>query len=636
MLDREDVLLPATLEDMYRNLGNGRDKLKFDDITSLLCHVCNDLCDVYIIIDALDEMDVLAHRRQVISLMKSLADASAKILITSRPHLGDIRRSFSLCATLEITGDECDIRAYVKHRVETNDELAELVDDELIQEVVQKVTIQAAGMYDSQLLCVMLSLFIPHLTDYRFLLAVLQCDSLYQLCRVAEVKRALNVLPNGLEEAYESFMQRISLQPRELKSLAMATLSWTFHSRRPLRASELLHALAVDSYDMCYKVDNLPSKSLMIRSCAGLVVLDPENDVVRFSHYSVHEYFKATSQQWFPHVKFELAKTCLAYLRLEELHIERYLSSEDLGEDTKSYPFLNYAAHYWGYHVKEGYRIQLDKYIMEILQDSSKATLIARILDNDDVRSKRKPYMFPCGNISLQLSSRFGTLEIVNLLLQEGHEVSGVDSIGRTALHWAARGGFGQVVNLLLQFGADHDAPTIDGRTPLHWAAKHGHAEVVRELIRHGANPAAQTSDGRTPLHWASSRGHETVSKILLLDANVNAQTMSYNGWTALHWAACSGNRAIVGPLLETRLECFKASHDGISLNGGNSKGHEAVTSLAVMFGYAISFQATYQIAEFCYTGMTHRWIRVTQNSPLWTWRRTCWSSSQPSETLLL
>src|SRR5262249_21995062 len=103
--------------------------------------------------------------------------------------------------------------------------------------------------------------------------------------------------------------------------------------------------------------------------------------------------------------------------------------------------------------------------------------------------------------------------------------------------------------------------------------------------IRHGANPAAQTSDGRTPLHWAASRGHETVSKILLLDANVNAQTTSYNGWTALHWAACSGNRAIVGPVLETRLECFKASHDNISLNGGNSKGHEAVASLLLNMG---------------------------------------------------
>jgi len=141
------------------------------------------------------------------------------------------------------------------------------------------------------------------------------------------------------------------------------------------------------------------------------------------------------------------------------------------------------------------------------------------------------------------------------------------------------------VTNLLLKFGADHDAPTADGRTPLHWAAKHGHAEVVRKLIQHGANPAAQTSDGRTPLHWAASRGHETVSKTLLLDAHVNAETPDDNGWTALHWAACSGERAVVDLVLDAGLESFKASQEGISLNGGNSKGHEAVASLLLNMG---------------------------------------------------
>jgi len=179
------------------------------------------------------------------------------------------------------------------------------------------------------------------------------------------------MLPNGLEEAYEGFLQRISFQPREIKSLAMSTLSWIFHSKRPLRTSELLQALAVDSDEMTFKVDNLPSKSLMVQSCAGLVVLDHENDVVRFSHYSVHEYFEATNLHWFSEAKLELAKKCLAYLRLEELYLDQYSSSEDLAKLTKSYPFLNYAAHYWGHHVEESYTVHLDRYIKELLQNSS-------------------------------------------------------------------------------------------------------------------------------------------------------------------------------------------------------------------------------------------------------------------------
>jgi hypothetical protein len=56
----------------------------------------------------------------------------------------------------------------------------------------------------------------------------------------------------------------------------------------------------------------------------------------------------------------------------------------------------------------------------------------------------------------------------------------------------------------------------------------------------------------------------------------------------------------------------------------------------ALMFGYGISFQTMCRILEFCYTDTIQLWIRVTRNSPLWTWRRRCWSTLKPSETLLL
>jgi hypothetical protein len=139
--------LPPTLEELYKTLGNGRDKLKLDDIAILLQSICLDRPRVHIVLDALDEFGPAVQRRRVLSLLKRLADASAKIFITSRPHLTDVGRSLGNYIELEIKSDVTDIRAYVEHMIHTNDELSELIHDDLKDEAVQRVTDKADGMY---------------------------------------------------------------------------------------------------------------------------------------------------------------------------------------------------------------------------------------------------------------------------------------------------------------------------------------------------------------------------------------------------------------------------------------------------------------------------------------------------------
>jgi ankyrin repeat protein len=384
-------------------------------------------------------------------------------------------------------------------------------------------------------------------------------------------------------------MSRIELESPERKAVALTTLSWIYYAKRPLSVGELQHALAVDPSMPTLNEEDIPSYTLILDVCVGLVVLDTESGVVRFAHYSVHEYFQATCRHWFPLARKDITRTCLAYLGLNNLTYRETSALQGASHVVSAYPFLRYAAQNWGRHARDAYDNDMDEIALRFLEDGDRVVLAARMLEQDDGGTGRATCMDPCANLAVQLAARFGALEVIKLLLQRAHRISGTDEIGRTALHWAAWGGFVDVVTtILLAGGLKPDAMTGNRRTPLQWAAKHGHAHVVSELIRRGANPAEPTADGRSALHWAASRGHRPIVQMLLADDRVDAGCQSINGWTALHWAACSGNRLVVVHEFERdglSRDRSPASQERVSMSGGESKGHEAVAALLLEAG---------------------------------------------------
>ncbi|KND88668.1 Ankyrin-2 [Tolypocladium ophioglossoides CBS 100239] len=557
--------IPPALEGLYRKLGNGRDKLELDDIVTLIHHIIPERPQLFVVLDALDEYAKSTQRRRVLSLLRRLADDSVKVLISSRPHLTEIDRAFDSCTRLEIRSDVSDVRSYVEYMIRSSDELSDIMTDDLRNEAIHRVTEQAGGM---------------------FLLAVLQCTRLTHICRASELRRALKILPSRLEGAYEGSMQRIGLEPCERKSIAMATLSWLYHSKRQPSAMELLQALAIDPTEPILDFEDIMSRKVVLDVCAGLVVFDAESNALRFTHYSVHEFFETTWQHWFPQARLGITRTCLAYLSSAKQICDASMASDSIKSLVSSYPFLKYAAQHWGSHAKDAYHDDLNDIAFAFLENRPLVELASLLLDDDGTRGKGAARMFPSANLAVQLAARFGTLEVMNLLLERGHGFADTDPSGRTALHWASRGGFGGVVKALLRRGAEVDAKTTNGMTPLHWAAKHGHPEVVMDLIQHGANPAERTDDGRTALHWATSRGHAAIAKILLSDPRVDATCTSRNGWSPLHWAACSGNRAVVIHAVNySSSSTLEAAGEQQSMNGGESRGHEEVVVLLLGSG---------------------------------------------------
>lgn len=134
------------------------------------------------------------------------------------------------------------------------------------------------------------------------------------------VKAALVDLPKGsndLDVAYNQAMERINNQKQGFRNLADQALTWIIFALRPLSVLELQHALAVEPGDPELDEDNLPDTNEMISSCAGLVVVDDESQIIRLVHYTTQEYFERVREPRSIVCHANIAQTCLTYLSFQ-------------------------------------------------------------------------------------------------------------------------------------------------------------------------------------------------------------------------------------------------------------------------------------------------------------------------------
>ncbi|KAL3297492.1 Pfs NACHT and Ankyrin domain protein [Colletotrichum asianum] len=162
-------------------------------------------------------------------------------------------------------------------------------------------------------------------------------------------------------------------------------------------------------------------------------------------------------------------------------------------------------------------------------------------------------------------ASSKGKVEMVNLLLEKGFEVSATDEAGWTPLYMASSQGNIQVVDLLLYRGADLSMATEKYEwTPLHAACWHGHVDVISLLLEKGADVSRATEDGLTPLILASYRGNSEVVSELLDSSEINANHRDHRyGRTALSYAAEKDQNSVV-ELLLTKPEVDVDSKDSL------------------------------------------------------------------------
>ena len=367
----------------------------------------------------------------------------------------------------------------------------------------------------------------------RFLLPSLHIKMILDMPTIFERREALKILPTDLYKSFQSILTRIKGQPKSKADLGMCTLMWLHFARRPLKLVELQHALAVKKKHVEFEASNIPSLKVLLDCCVGLVLVDEETLTVRFTHFTLEEFFRDNAGSEFPNGCSSIAETCLTYLNFAGLR-QHCPNLDSLEEKSTQYALLNYAALYWGAYVKQQCSDSLMELARGVLEHESErppCAIQALYFHISQKESLAKRFS------GIHVAAYFGLNETVANLSLGTVELK--DETDRTPISWAAGNGHEGVVRRLIERSdVDVDAKDDCGSTPLIWAAENGHETVVRLLIeRDDVDINAKDNQGKTPLICAAKRGREAVVSLLIERDDVDIGAMDNEGKTALSWA---------------------------------------------------------------------------------------------------
>ena len=105
------------------------------------------LSKVFIVVDALDECIEIDDKCRLLCELQKLLP-TARLLITSRPHIADIDHHFQDFARLEVRASDEDIEAYIREQIATQRRLKRSVqnDETFKDDIVGTIVGKAQGM----------------------------------------------------------------------------------------------------------------------------------------------------------------------------------------------------------------------------------------------------------------------------------------------------------------------------------------------------------------------------------------------------------------------------------------------------------------------------------------------------------
>ena len=195
----------------------------------------------------------------------------------------------------------------------------------------------------------------------RFRWVYCQLESLRR-CFPSTIRRALDELPETLDETYERTLLGIEKEKREFAHRLFQCLIVAI---RPLRVHELAEIIAIrfdagqfPQYDTDWRSED--AQEAVLSACSSLImIVDVDGSlVVQFSHFSVKEFLtsdrlaKSTTEHLSRyHVVLEPAHAVLAQASLSVLlHLGDRVDRDNIG----NFPFAQYAARYWVDHGQFG------------------------------------------------------------------------------------------------------------------------------------------------------------------------------------------------------------------------------------------------------------------------------------------
>ena len=156
---------------------------------------------------------------------------------------------------------------------------------------------------------------------------------------------------------------------------------------------------------------------------------------------------------------------------------------------------------------------------------------------------------FRTGTTPLHLASKTGHLELVNILLKNGHDPTVLDKLGYSALHYASARGFVDVLQALIKSNARVHRTSAFHETPLFLACINGRPDAALKLKEAGANINIPNQEGKKAFHEACLRGHVDVVEVILgvprMKFDING--LCVHGLAPLHVACANNQHTIAG-----------------------------------------------------------------------------------------
>lgn len=341
------------------------------------------------------------------------------------------------------------------------------------------------------------------------------------LTTVRHMQKALEKQSTGLNQVYQSTLQRIDMQPMARRDLARRFIGWVVFAKRRLKIDEVIHAFAVEDDEDYIDEDNFVSPDLLLRSCVGLVVLHDDRTVAMV-HATAYDFF---GPKVLPPCDMEtdIAESCLRYMCLSPFKEGPCTSRVEMSRRFDKMLFLDYASRHWARHIKE----------IESVEEDLKS-LVQFFICNEKL-----------------LNAAVQALHFRNELETDLLD-SLFDSIpqDQTALHVAAYWNLTGTLRTLIESGLSTSLTDTHGWTPLHYSCANGHFSSAEILVRNGADVDATDNQDWTPLFWASFTGSLDIVRLLLSERAKYTNRSKY-GWTALHWAISRGEAEVVLELVQ-------------------------------------------------------------------------------------
>ena len=418
----------------------------------------------------------------------------------------------------------------------------------------------------------------------------LQVRLILDQTHLAGIRYALDSIPGDISGIVNSTLKMIKVQDEHRAKLANQALALLTAVQAPLTAEAMCHALglanALDDQERPPKLDaeDIPNAESIIECCMGLIKIEPTTKVVTLAQYDILPELRQEWASFFaPEHTARLAKTCIAYLSLEDFSKGPYHEMDAFKKRLEEHPFLDYASKYWGYHARTAlllaaFEADVNNDIHRFLKQSMNVGLSLQVSEYDVEGKQKTPVIEPdrfLGASELQIASRHGLTAVVKRSLRSCQDsISNADWYGRTALHEAAQAGWDDIVSMLIKAGANSSLMDNEDRTPFEYAAKSGHAKVI-EILQDRPGRSGHNQQALEQMLYDAAEAGDTsaVEALLKFPVNPNAEK---SGVSALTVAARRGHKGIVRLLLNEKAS---ASHND-SLPTDYIPLHQAIRNL--------------------------------------------------------